>query len=413
MFTGDKPREIRKGQRLSAEYLNSLRSAVGQVIVGGKGINVTRTGNRLVIERKRDQIIPRLRRRTGNVWKLSKELGLQWVYDGWEDISSSTPHMVTCGDIAVTDSRVAVLRKDNINASSIYTLRDITRISAGSGTLIDSGFINAGTNFGRGRLFMLNAGNDVLHDNVQGIWYWTSPTTLAWHYPSIAAAFHGIGYDGNYIYTTKAGSTRSTFIKLDPSGGTELAATLMADGHQVDRILIEGSDFYLAGYSSIPATCHKCNGTGGIVWSYNAGTVSSSSNYRRDSTHLGCTDVTLFSGDTYWTGIRNDDWTGSSGVGDNASLWKLDSAGALVWAWDSGGDLFGCCSDGEYLYVCGERNNASGTYATIWKLDFDGNVIASYDTGRDNFNDTEVGFAYVIRCNSTHLYVGTRAVVNA
>lgn len=49
---------IRPGEYLPADVIARLQNAIAEVIVGGRGINVSRQGNRIVIERTGNQIIP-------------------------------------------------------------------------------------------------------------------------------------------------------------------------------------------------------------------------------------------------------------------------------------------------------------------------------------------------------------------
>lgn len=426
MLSGDKPREIRPGDRITADYLNQLRDGVRRAIVGGKGINVSQVGKRIVIERKRDQIIRRGGARYGNIWKLTTSLGLTWLFDQWE-VTTATAHVVQCGDLDIKSPNLIAARRDAVANNQIHTMFDAILVSLSDKDTYTSA-ANITSSFGIQRIINTQL-DDFAFVRIDGIHYYDnlSPPHQAWlFFGSSLESYSGLAYDssGGYFYTigfrSTLGGTTSKLYKCNTSGLSVATNTLADDLVGPDMLLYTNSALYLAGVvapslSAATATFQKMSTSGVVTWGYLSGpSTAPSGNISRRQNAGGGTDIIYLSGYAYGVGFRSEDWTGSSGAGDWASVWKLDdSTGALVWSYDTGGDAFGVCTDGAYIYVCGERNKnwGAGTrYATIWKLDVDGALVATYDTGRNNFVDDETGFAYVIRHHDGYLYVGTQGV---
>lgn len=161
-------------------------------------------------------------------------------------------------------------------------------------------------------------------------------------------------------------------IQLNPPASlqamTKAVRAASYDEAFADRVLL-GSE--RAGSLS----AHILDGNGGSLQAYDTGDTASGA--AADS-----------AGNVYLCGTRSTTWTGNSG--NNASVWKLDNTGAVVWVFDTGAtanELVHSPSN-DRVIVVGNRNTgwtgSGGANRSVWCLNAStGAVVWTYDTGAD------------------------------
>lgn len=418
-------RHIDRGEKITADLLNQIKRGVSQRIIGGKGIRVQEVGGRTIISRKREQIVPQSSK-SGHVWGLNSNLRVRWAYDATdiETDAGGASAMFCCPDLCVTANEVcASFSAVGAPGDSCKTVAQFTTAGVKEWGFYVYG--QAGT-WARGVHDLSKAVGTNL---VYGMFNFTSPTfqtiqavndsgSVAWttslELYDVSYSYspgYGCTYDGSDFWlclNRTAGGLHDEYLyRVSATGTKEL--TVSSRDFSPDRMLVIGSDLYCAGGSNSVYGVSKFSTSNVLDWEFSTGSASvPDANWSRKGFQGGATDVCV-DGDSnvYAVGFRRNDWTGAGGT--YASVWALNDSGTLLWTWDSGAHLEGCCLHGGYLYVCGRRSNSwtgGSEYRNIWKLDLDGNLIASVDLGV-NVATTPRGTVWVIRSNGTHLFCGT------
>lgn len=415
------------GQALTADQLNSIKSEVAKRMTGGKGINVSNVGNRIIVSRKRDQIIPRGQPFYGQVWKFTLGLGAQWTYNAYTDIAAN-PELGSCLDLTPDSNGVSCIfgNASPINGGSFRIRID----SSGNRVWYKVASVSNNSPGRRGSHDTYNGGSYVTnlsHGYYEAVSHVIADGSTNWelpfHLPGFSYETYGCAFDGSLHYIMERLSTSPTTSSFYSVTTGAFKTLLFTSNLQYpDMMICNSLDLWCSGlYTTAGAVTYqvwKANTSGTVIWGFKTATSTTSTSqlYGRLGFSAGCgTDCYVDgSNNVYATGHRSNTWTGSAGV--YASLWVLDDSGVLQWTFDSGRGLFGVCVDetNGYVYVCGDRSNgwpgAAGQYATIWKLDILGVLIDTYDTGTAytpvTTYDQELARMMVIRQEGTALYVG-------
>ena len=353
--------KIERGQGIGAGLLNAVQDALLTRVTGGRGVNVKRTGNQIVIEKARERIIP-----TRN-FSIIVSGGQSSTWDGNDGSTASVFRMNKSG--VVWDWDAGAFAHNRVNNGRVYAFA----ITSGRNNTWEG----AGGTYAN--VWRLDP------DDGSVLWSWdgVSVTNMIIG-PSGEVYCSGVrnntweGNDGSY----------ATLWRLDPADGSVLWDWdgALSRGFVVD----DSGNVYVGGGRSSTwegaggknANAFRLNASDGTVtWSWDTG---SSAGAGSTIMHVDSAGKVFVRSD--W---RNTDWEDTDASA--ANMFRLDpSNGDVLWDWDSGWDTTGFTDfylDGaDRLYLSGQRNSSwegnDGSNADLWRLDpSDGSVLWDWDSG--------------------------------